>query len=420
MPEEQIADADDARHALAPRSRWQRAPWPAASSCSALGAAWWADLFRTGEAATRNSITGYCMDCHNAADQSGGLVLGPAMLDDIGARTEIWEKVARKIADRAMPPLDQPRPDESGYRAIQNYLETELDAHAAARPNAGELPQFHRLTRTEYSNAIRDLLALENLPAELDFELLLPADNSSSGFDNLSDLLSISPSVMERYVDAATKVSRIAVGDMTTAPLVNHHRMPLDQPQDMHVPGLPIGTRGGLLVESYFPLDAEYEITIEFATAPRGVHEIEVLLNGAPIARAEVGPATGGAALPAPVELRVQAEAGPAEIGVTFIERTQAADESILRVRRRSRGTLPDIELVTIAGPFNPAGARVHAEPGTHFFLSPRTGRRPGRSRLRNRDPDHTRQARLPAARDRNRCRRSDAVLPGGARARRL
>ena len=321
-----------------------------------LGAAWWSDHLRTGEAATRNAISGYCMECHNEADQTGGLVLGPAMLDDVGARTEIWEKVARKIADRAMPPLDQPRPDEAEYLAIQNYLEAELDAHAAARPNAGVLPQFHRLTRTEYKNAIRDLLALENLPAELDFELLLPADNTSSGFDNLSDLLSISPSVMERYIDAATKVSRLAVGDMTTAPLVNHHRMPLDQPQDTHVPGLPIGTRGGLNVESYFPLDAEYVITIEFATPARGAHEIEVLINGAPIARAEVGPGAGGAALPEPVELRIEAEAGPAEIGVTFIERTQAADESILRVRRRSRGTLPDIELVTIAGPFGPSG----------------------------------------------------------------
>ncbi len=330
------------------------------ASAAALVGVWLAlasGLFDRGLAATQSAIGAHCLDCHDDITQSGGLVLDPATLEDIGGHAEVWEKVVRKVSDRAMPPPEEPRPPERDYLTIERFLVRELDALAAARPNPGELPQLHRLTRTEYRNAIRDLLALDGLPAELDFTLLLPADNRSSGFDNISELLFVSPSTMERYIDTARKISRLAVGDMSAPPLVNRHRMELQLPQDAHVPGLPIGTRGGLLIDSYFPLDGEYVVSVEFAGGSREPHELEVLLNGEQVAVATVVSGSRGfPRRPPPLEFRLPLSAGPAELGVTFIERSEAFDESTLRVRRRSRGALPDIELVTIAGPFNPTG----------------------------------------------------------------
>ncbi len=326
----------------------------------ALAGVWLAErygLFGRDLAATQAAIGANCLDCHDEITRSGDLVLDPATLADVADHAEVWEKVLRKIADRAMPPPEEPRPPERDYLTIERFLVAELDALAAARPNPGDLPQLHRLTRTEYRNAIRDLLALEGLPAELDFELLLPADNRSSGFDNIAELLFISPSNMERYIDTAGKISRLAVGDMSAPPLVNRHRMALQLPQDSHLPGLPIGTRGGLLVESFLPLDGEYLVRVEFAGGSREPHELEVLVDGERVAMATVVTGTRGfPRRPPPLEFHLELPAGPAEVGVTFIERSEAFDESSLRVRRRSRGALPDIELVTISGPFNPTG----------------------------------------------------------------
>ena len=144
-----------------------------------------------------------------------------------GDHAELWERVIRQLRAKSMPPVGNPRPDDATYAQFRTYLETELDRAAAAKPNPGELPNLHRLTRTEYRNAIRDLLALDNLPKEMDFTLLLPADNSASGFDNIADLLYISPATMERYLDAATKISRLAVGDPQIPVMVNIHHLPL-------------------------------------------------------------------------------------------------------------------------------------------------------------------------------------------------
>ncbi len=327
---------------------------------AALAGVWLAErygLFEKDLAAAQAAIGANCLNCHDDITRSGDLVLDPATLADVGEHTQVWEKVLRKVTDRAMPPPDEPRPPEADYLTIERFLVAELDARAAARPNPGELPQLHRLTRTEYRNAIRDLLALDGLPAELDFELLLPADNRSSGFDNIAELLFISPSNMERYIDTARKISRLAVGDMSTPPLVNRHRMALQMPQDTHLGGLPIGTRGGLLVESFLPLDGEYVVRVEFAGGSREPHELEVLVNGERVALATV--VTGNRGFPRrppPLQFRLPLPAGPAQFGVTFVERSEAFDESTLRVRRRSRGALPDIELVTISGPFNPTG----------------------------------------------------------------
>ncbi|HEX7081525.1 MAG TPA: DUF1592 domain-containing protein [Gammaproteobacteria bacterium] len=318
-----------------------------------------AGFFQDDGAVTRAAVAGYCIDCHDPVTRSGDLVLDPALFDQVGDRAEVWEKVVRKVAAREMPPADSggPRPDEATYEAMRRYLESALDAHAAAHPNAGDLPLLHRLTRTQYRNAVRDLLALGNLPAELDFELLLPADNASSGFDNIAELLFVSPRILERYFDAARKISRLAVGDTSAPVLVNLHRTPLQYPQDRHVEGLPIGTRGGLLIETYFPLDAEYAVRVEVGGRGDEPHELEILIDGQRAAAATIAPSGPGVPRrPEPLEFRIPAAAGPAKVGVTFVERSQAFDESTLRVRRRSRGTLPYVERVTVSGPFNAAG----------------------------------------------------------------
>src|SRR5206468_5250481 len=154
-------------------------------------------------------FTRYCVTCHNATAKVAGLVINPADLSNVGANPELWEKVVRKLRASAMPPVNAPRPDRATYESVATFLETELDRAAGAKPNPGTLPLLHRLSRTEYQNAVRDLLALDALPQEMDFSTLLPQDNISSGFDNIADLLFVSPAIMERYLDAARKISRL-------------------------------------------------------------------------------------------------------------------------------------------------------------------------------------------------------------------
>ena len=156
----------------------------------------------------------------------------------------------------------------------------ELDRAAAARPRAGKLPLLHRLTRTEYQNAVRDLLALEALPKEMDYSMLLPADNSNSGFDNIADLLFVSPTAMESYLGAAEKISRLAIGDPALPEIVNILRCPTKRPQTGRAEGLPVGTRGGLAIRSHFPLDGEYLITGGALGTSAGEQNLEITVDG--------------------------------------------------------------------------------------------------------------------------------------------
>jgi mono/diheme cytochrome c family protein len=190
----------------------------------------------------------YCVTCHNTRLKTAGLVLDPADLSRITSKPEVWEKVVRKLRSFSMPPAGSPRPDTATYDSAATFLETELDRAAIAKPNPGTLPLFHRLSRTEYQNAVRDLLGIGVLPKEMDYSVLLPADNISSGFDNIADLLFVSPSIMERYLDAARKVSRLAVGDPEMPLMVNIHKLHPEQLQDARVEELPFGTRGGLAI----------------------------------------------------------------------------------------------------------------------------------------------------------------------------
>lgn len=282
----------------------------------------------------------YCVTCHNDRLKTAGLVLDPAELTRVSARPELWEKVVRKLRSSAMPPANAPRPDKATYDSMATYLETELDRAAAAKPNPGTLPLFHRLSRTEYQNSVRDLLGIAVLPKEMDYSILLPPDNISSGFDNIADLLFVSPSTMERYLDAARKVSRLAVGDPEMPLMVNIYKLHPEQLQDARVEELPFGTRGGLAIRSYFPVDGEYEISLDLAGAARDPNEIEISVDGERVELVSLGGAggaggrgggrggRGGAARP--LEFRVPVKAGERLVGVTFVEKSRAVGEETL------------------------------------------------------------------------------------------
>src|SRR6188474_38957 len=325
----------------------------------ALGTAWWLSFPHGGVATTRELLAHYCTDCHNTTDFTAELVIEPRDLEKIASDPAHWEKVVRKLRTEEMPP-DGPRPEHAQYLRAAAFLEQQLDAAAAAAPQPGDVPAFRRLTRTEYRNAIRDLLALDGLPAELDFELLLPADNAASGFDNIADLLFISPVVMERYIAAAQKISRLAVGDLRAPVMVNIHQLSEQLPQDERIDGLSFGTRGGLGIQTYLPLDAEYVVELETAAAVPEPHEIELSVDGERVASATVLTPERRPGVPRrsseQVTFRAPLVAGPHLVGITFVERSEALDESVTRGRMRGRGTLPAIAMATLRGPYSPTG----------------------------------------------------------------
>jgi len=309
---------------------------------------------------TQAAVAKYCTTCHSERLKTAGLVLDPAGLTRPGDQSETWEKVLRQLRAGTMPPSGAPRPPQAFYARAAGYLARELEASAAAHPNPGSLPLAHRLTRTEYAHVVRDLLALPDLPKELDYATLLPADNASSGFDNLADTLFVSPAAMERYLAAALKISRVAVGDPDMGALVNTHITPVRQTQDGRNEALPFGTRGGLQIDGYFPLDAEYEFKVETAGAGADVHQLEISIDGARKAITNISRRSGvPAGTDAPNNqggFRFAVPAGPRNVGVAFVERSEALSEAPLRPPGRNRGALPSVVSVTITGPFNTTG----------------------------------------------------------------
>jgi mono/diheme cytochrome c family protein len=280
--------------------------------------------------AHRAVLDRYCVTCHNVRLQTGGLALDAADLGNVPAHAELWEKVVRKLRSGTMPPLGSRRPDAAASDALAGWLETTLDAAAAARPNPGRRPAVHRLNRAEYTNAIRDLVGVE-----IDGPSLLPPDDAGYGFDNIADVLSVSPMLTERYLSAALKISRIAVGNPTIRPVtevfsVNKYLKQEDRVSD----DLPFGSRGGLAVRYYFPVDAEYAIRIFFDRTydgrVRGLaepHELEVRLDGAKVGQITVGgaSATGRGQRNVAIdgtEVKFSAEAGPKLLGVSFVKKT--------------------------------------------------------------------------------------------------
>ena len=284
----------------------------------------------------------YCITCHNERAKVAGLALDALDPTRVGAHAEEWEKVVRKIKTGMMPPSGAPRPTRQVLDGFAAGLETKLDA--AADPKASlETPALHRLNRAEYANAIRDLLDIE-----VDVTSLLPADGSSEGFDNIAEALGVSPSLIQGYVSAAMKISRLAVGDRTMAPsLVSYPARP-GLAQDRHLEGLPLGTRGGLLVTHIFPLDAEYEFTIGGGRGGGPGGGTDVTIDGQRI----TAPNTG--------RFRMAVTAGPHTIGAAVVDRARGAgvDDaySDFRAANNGFGIGGGVQGINIMGPFNPTG----------------------------------------------------------------
>jgi hypothetical protein len=198
----------------------------------------------------------YCVTCHNERAKTANLMLDKMDVAHVGDNAETWEKVVLKLRSGMMPPSGARRPARSVMDSFTADLEGALDRAAATKPNPGTTA-LHRLNRTEYANAIRDLLALP-----IDTTTLLPPDDSAEGFDNVADVLGVSPLLIQGYVSAATKVSRLAVGDPETSADKATYRIPRGLAQADHIEGLPLGTRGGMVIEHVFPLDGEYDFRI--------------------------------------------------------------------------------------------------------------------------------------------------------------
>jgi hypothetical protein len=206
----------------------------------------------------------YCVDCHNDAEFTGGLSLEGRGLDNVHADPAIWEKVVRKLSVGAMPPRDQDQPDPETRARFLAALAGTLDAAAEDQPYAGATT-VHRLNRAEYANAIRDLLGVE-----ADLSELLPSDGGDFGFDNIAEVLTTSPFLLERYLTVALRVADMAVGNPDAVVTATPYRIPFDLTQNQHLEGLPLGTRGGLKVHHTFPADGEYVLS---GRLYRGVEE---------------------------------------------------------------------------------------------------------------------------------------------------
>jgi mono/diheme cytochrome c family protein len=309
-------------------------------------------------ASVRATIDKYCVTCHSQRLRTAGLSLETLDTTDIPAHAELWEKVTTRLRTGAMPPAGAPRPDAATAADTAEWLETSLDEAAARRPNPGR-PPLHRLNRVEYANAVRDLLALE-----IDPRALLPADDQGYGFDNNAGALTMSPGLMDRYLLAARRIARTAIGAASTRPVVETFTVSRLLTQDDRIgEELPFGSRGGLAFRHQFPFDAEYvmRIRLQGATARTPGEQIDVRLDGQRIAllTTAAAPRAAGEGVPDPVlETRFAAKAGPRLIGVAVIGRTVVAEGlgparlPVGNISFRSSG----VSAVDLEGPFNPQG----------------------------------------------------------------
>jgi uncharacterized protein DUF1592/uncharacterized protein DUF1588/uncharacterized protein DUF1587/uncharacterized protein DUF1585/uncharacterized protein DUF1595 len=319
----------------------------------------------------RTLLTRNCVACHNDKLQTADFSLSHVDVENVGQDAAVWEKVLSKLRARAMPPAGFPRPDNASYESLVTYLEMELDRAAAVRPNPGR-PAIHRLNRTEYANAIRDLLAVD-----IDVESLLPFDDASYGFDNIGDVLTLSPTLLERYLSAAEKISRLAIGDSAIAPLPATYRVSERLVQDDRASeALPFGSRGGVAIRHYFPVDAEYAIQIRLQRdrvhdiiGLAEPHQLDVRLNGARIKLFTVGGERNGKSesevhdqetyertADAGLEFRFPATAGTHIVAVTFLNKV-SEPEGVLRRRvgleqYAQEDDIPGVGSVTISGPY--------------------------------------------------------------------
>jgi len=328
----------------------------------------------TPTAAQRALLDQYCVSCHNQQVKTAGLMLDKADLNDIPGGAATWEKVVMKLRSGMMPPLGRPKPDQASVDAMVTMLEHGLDKASLANPEPGRA-SLHRLNRTEYGNAIRDLLNLD-----IDVKELLPPDDESNGFDNIADVLKVSPSLLEQYLVAARKISAIAIGDPTFIPVTTIHRAPPDRSQDRHIEGLPLGTRGGLLIKDNFPLDGEYQINIVLLRNVLGYmkglewpHQIEITVDGERVFLRPVGGdddnrdsdanfAMAADIIDGRMRARIPIKAGPHEIGVAFLRKNSSETAEPLELHSydhdlQNMNGNPQVDHVDITGPLQPTGS---------------------------------------------------------------
>ena len=339
--------------------------------------------------AVRETLDRFCVRCHNERTLTAGLALDTHDLAKVGTDAETWERVIVKLRSRTMPPAGSPRPAEATYRNVASWLETEIDTVALARPDPGRGETFHRLNRAEYHAAVRDLLAVD-----VDVAELLPADDTyEHGFDNNGDVLSISPDLVARYLSAARRISRLAVGIPPVSPTVATYRVHPGLLQDERQDDLlSFGSRGGIAIRHYFPVDGEYTIRIrlhrnfsDYIIGYAAPQELDVRVDGALVERFAVGDADSvGQMAPlsfsgniagdpeweyymntgdAHLEVRFPAKAGQRTVGVSFVRRMSEL-EGVLQPRNRGYGRFVDeryddhaaVEQVAIGGPYTVAG----------------------------------------------------------------
>lgn len=324
----------------------------------------------------RGFVSNHCLDCHHTDESAGGLDLesfdfSAAQFSNETFQSERWETILRRIDTRQMPPPTSDRPSEKEYQAISQSLSELLAARAEKFPRPGRVAAIRRLTRLEYQYAIRDLLGVT-----IDAASYLPKDQSSHGFDNIT-VEELSPTHLNRFLSAAQSISRAAVGGAGNGPAGVTIRLPADQSQEKHVPGLPFGTRGGLLISQHFPQSGEYEIEIKL-TRDRdekveglfGKHEIDILVDREQVHQFVVQSQKGKAGwngsdhthVDSHLHTRIHIDAGSRKIGVTFPktfsslteEKRQPFDANFNRHRHPRR--TPAIYQVSIVGPFDSSG----------------------------------------------------------------
>ena len=321
----------------------------------------------------------YCVTCHNERLKTAGLMLDAMDVEKVNEKAPVWEKVIRKLRTGAMPPAGMPRPDKAAYDSFATYLETEIDRAATARPNPGR-PVVHRLNRAEYANAIRDLLAME-----IDGGALLPPDDSRYGFDNLGDVLAVSPLLLERYMAAARKISRLAIGDPALRPTAETYDVSAALTQeDRMSDALPFGSRGGIAVRHHFPLDGEYVIRIRLQRTQSDLiiglaepNRLDVRLDHALIKQFIVGGEFSGKPeslysdyyaddylfkADEGLEVRLAVKAGTRLVGVAFVKKTEATEGHYqprpleFRVAAVNAEDKPAVASVTVDGPYEVSG----------------------------------------------------------------
>ena len=348
----------------------------------------------------RALIDTYCISCHNERLKTAGLMLDKSDIDHVGSNPELWEKVLRKLRTREMPPVGRPRPDAAAYTATTALLEKMLDDAAAADPNPGRVA-VHRLNRTEYANAIRDLLGLE-----IDGKSLLTADEADQeGFDNVASVLSVSPVLLEGYLSAARTVSRLAVADPTINPVADVFKIPTALVQDERTSDdLPFGSQGGASIRYHFRLDGEYQIKVLlkrqlylYIIGMGEPHQIDIRLDGVLIQRFEVGGKAKGMTMPesfagntqgdpgfeeymhnadAGLEVRLPVKAGTHDVGVSFVRRFWQP-EGVLQPPQRgfARTTTelyhgnPSVDTIAIGGPYQTAAATLDSPSRRKIFI---------------------------------------------------